>query len=84
MVIAIQPCACCENEIPAGRQEALPETMVCIECSRVMGGEYIIYVTPERTSKEGSLKKNYGGCGIRKVRKPLMWIGRTNRVRNRV
>jgi hypothetical protein len=36
-----------------------------------MGGEFRVYVTPERTSKEGSLKKNYGGYDMKKVRKPI-------------
>jgi hypothetical protein len=36
-----------------------------------MGGEFVVVVLPERTSKEGSLKKNYGGYSARKVRKPI-------------
>jgi hypothetical protein len=36
-----------------------------------MGGEVRVVVTPERTSKEGSLKKNYGGYSTRKIRKPI-------------
>ena len=66
-----QPCARCGNEIPAERLEALPDTQVCVKCSQEMGGEFTVYVTPERTSKEGSLKKNYGGYTARKVRKPI-------------
>mgnify|MGYP003350352268 CR=1 FL=1 len=45
--------------------------MVCVGCSREMGGEFTVIVTPEKTSKEGSLKKNYGGYSMRKVRKPI-------------
>lgn len=66
-----QACARCGNEIPAERLEALPETRVCVACSREMGGEFTVIVTPEKTSKEGSLKKNYGGYSTRKVRKPI-------------
>lgn len=66
-----QPCARCGGEIPAERLEALPETQVCVACSREMGGEFTVYVTPEKTSKEGSLKKNYGGYTARKVCKPI-------------
>ena len=66
-----QSCARCGNEIPAERLDALPETRVCVACSRDMGGEFTVYVTPERTNKEGSLKKNYGGYTARKVRKPI-------------
>lgn len=67
-----QLCARCGCEIPAERLEALPETMVCVKCAGEMGGsEFLIVVTAERTSKEGSLKKNYGGYSTRKVRKPI-------------
>lgn len=64
-------CARCGGEIPAERLEALPDTMVCVGCSRDMGGEFRVVVIPERTSKDGSLKKNYGGYTTRKVRKPI-------------
>lgn len=70
-MVSPQLCARCGNEIPAERLEALPETMVCVACSKEMGGEFTVYVTPEKTSKEGSLKKNYGGYSTRKVRKPI-------------
>jgi DNA-directed RNA polymerase subunit RPC12/RpoP len=71
MAIVPQPCARCGNEISAERIEALPDTMVCVACSKEMGGEFSVVVTPERISKEGSLKKNYGGYSTRKIRKPL-------------
>ncbi|MCI0704429.1 MAG: TraR/DksA C4-type zinc finger protein [Planctomycetia bacterium] len=71
MAIVPQPCARCGAEIPAERLEALPETMVCVKCSQEIGGEFQVIVTPERTSKEGSLKKNYGGYTTRKIRKPI-------------
>jgi DNA-directed RNA polymerase subunit RPC12/RpoP len=68
---ASQLCARCGNEIPAERLEALPDTMVCVNCSKEMGGEFLVISIPERTSKEGSLKKNYGGYSTRKIRKPI-------------
>lgn len=71
MTIVPQPCARCGEMIPAERIEAIPETMVCVNCSKEMGGEFTVIVTPERTSKEGSLKKNYGGYSTRKLRKPI-------------
>lgn len=64
-------CARCGKPIPAERIEAVPETMVCVKCSQDMGGEFDVYATAERTSKEGSLKKNYGGYSMKKVRKPI-------------
>ncbi len=75
MTIVPQPCARCGELIPAERIEAIPETMVCVQCSQEIGGEFKVFVTPERTSKDGSLKKNYGGYSTRKVRKPLKLKG---------
>ncbi|MDB5308534.1 MAG: Prokaryotic dksA/traR C4-type zinc finger [Gemmataceae bacterium] len=66
-----RPCARCGGEIPAERVEALPDTQVCIRCSSEMGGEFDVYVVSERISKDGSLKKNYGGYATKKVRKPI-------------
>ena len=71
MTIVPQPCARCGELIPAERIEAIPETMVCVRCSQEIGGEFKVFVTAERTSKDGSLKKNYGGYATVKVRKPL-------------
>lgn len=72
MTTDARPCARCGAEIPAERIEAIPETMVCVACAREMGGsEFQVVVIPEKTSKEGSLKKNYGGYTTRKIRKPL-------------
>jgi hypothetical protein len=64
-------CARCGEAIPAERVEALPDTQVCVRCSREMGGEFKVVVVPERTNKDGSLKRNYGGYTTRKVRKPI-------------
>jgi hypothetical protein len=71
MEIVQRPCARCGNEIPAERIEAIPKTMVCVKCSGEMGGEFQVIAIPERTSKEGSLKKNYGGYSTKKIRKPI-------------
>ncbi|HSQ57111.1 MAG TPA: hypothetical protein VLM40_15380 [Gemmata sp.] len=35
------------------------------------GSEFLVVMMPERTSKEGSLKKNYGSYSTRKIRKPF-------------
>ena len=65
-------CARCGAEIPAERIEAIPDTMVCVKCAGEMGGsEFQVVAVPERTSKEGSLKKNYGSYSTRKIRKPI-------------
>lgn len=65
-------CDRCEAVIPPGRLEALPDTRVCVKCSAEMGGEFDLYSTTEDLSKTGSLKKNYGGATIKKVRKPVV------------
>jgi len=57
--------------IPAERIEAIPETEICVECSREVGGEFKLIAVRERTSKPGSLKLNYGGISVKKVRKQL-------------
>jgi hypothetical protein len=65
-------CARCGAEIPPERIEAIPDTMVCVKCAGEMGGsEFHVVAVAERTSKEGSLKKNYGGYSTRKIRKPI-------------
>ena len=66
-------CARCEGEIPAERVEAMPETRICVACSTEIGGEFQVHVSPENLGKAGSLKKNYGGIRVQKVRK---WIER--------
>ena len=72
MTFEPRPCARCGAEIPAERVEAIPETMVCVKCAAEMGGsEFTVIVIAEKTSKEGSLKKNYGGYGTKKIRKPI-------------
>jgi hypothetical protein len=71
MVVVPRPCARCGAMIPAQRLEAIPETEVCVTCSAEIGGEFKLVAVTERTSKPGSLKLNYGGITIKKVRKPL-------------
>lgn len=66
-----RPCARCRQDIPPERIEALPETEVCVACSREMGGEFITYAIAEKTSKADSLKKNYGSYAVKRVRKPI-------------
>jgi hypothetical protein len=57
--------------IPAARLEALPETQLCIACSREVGGDFEVSIVPANLAKSGSLKKNYGDWTIRKRRKPI-------------
>ena len=67
-------CERCGQKIPAERIEALPDTLVCVQCAREMGGsEFELFVAQERTSKSSSFKHNYGCVSeIAKVRKPIV------------
>jgi hypothetical protein len=71
MSVAVRWCQRCRAEIPAERIEALPDTLICVQCSKVIGGEFEITVVPENIGKSGSLKKNYGSWGIKKTRRRL-------------
>jgi hypothetical protein len=64
-------CQRCNAEIPAERIETLPETRLCIACSKQIGGEFDVHVIPENLSKSGSLKKNYGAWTIQKRRRRI-------------
>ena len=62
-------CIRCDEPIPEKRLQALPDTKVCVGCSEAIGGEYHTGVQLERTSKEGSMKLNYGSATLVKRRK---------------
>lgn len=66
-----RPCQRCGALIPPERIEVLPDTRLCVECSRKTGGEFDLTITPENLSKSGSLKKNYGSFDLKKTRRPL-------------
>lgn len=71
MELVTRTCTRCGQCIPTERLEAIPETELCVQCSQAIGGEFKIIAISERTSKQGSLKINYGGCNIKKVRRHL-------------
>jgi hypothetical protein len=64
-------CARCHVSIPEERLEVLPETRLCVACSKAIGGEFVVTVVTENLGKAGSLKKNYGSVSVRKHRKPI-------------
>jgi hypothetical protein len=64
-------CARCQAEIPAERLEVLPETRLCVACSRAIGGEFVVTLVAENLAKAGSLKKNYGSFSVRKRRRVI-------------
>jgi Prokaryotic dksA/traR C4-type zinc finger len=45
------------NEIPEERLQAIPDTLVCVRCSKKIGGEFELKVTVGSVGKAGSLKK---------------------------
>ena len=71
MSVRPRHCQVCKQEIPAARLEALPETRVCIDCSKKIGGEFQLELVRENLSKSGSLKKNYGSFDVKKTRRKL-------------
>lgn len=64
-------CQLCKTEIPPARLQAMPETRVCVDCSKKIGGEFQLELVPENLSKAGSLKKNYGSFDVKKSRRKL-------------
>lgn len=65
-------CKRCRTEIDPERLEVMPETEVCTDCSKAIGGEVKLYVGMDSTGKAGSLKKNYGGVSVTTVRKTII------------
>jgi hypothetical protein len=64
-------CQVCKSPIEQERLEGIPDTRLCTEHGREIasyGGEFIISASQERTSKQGSLKLNYGGIATTKQR----------------
>jgi hypothetical protein len=60
-------CEICGQAIDEERAEALPATRLCTEHAHAItkfGGEFSLSFKTEVTSKQGSLKKNYGGVSV--------------------
>lgn len=59
-----RPCEICMKPIELERLETIPNTRLCLEHAEKIkkhGGEFVVTSTPDRTSKVGSLKLNFGG-----------------------
>ncbi|MCE9554519.1 MAG: hypothetical protein K8T91_14255, partial [Planctomycetes bacterium] len=64
-------CEICKQPIDPERVEVLPETHLCTRHAHEIqkfGGEFRLVSHQERTSKAGSLKKNFGGVSTHTVR----------------
>jgi hypothetical protein len=68
---ATRPCQRCGKPIPAERIEVLPDTRLCVDCSKAIGGEFELSYVQENLGKAGSLKKNYGSVVMKKTRRPI-------------
>lgn len=68
----MEVCKRCKKEIPEERLEVLPDTEICTECSKAIGGEVNMFVSVDSTGKAGSLKKNYGSASAVFVKKPIL------------
>ena len=64
-------CRLCGVEIPKGRLKAIPDTLVCVDCSEKIGGEFELKVTVSATGKAGSLKKTGQQIAVKRQRKPF-------------
>lgn len=67
----MRQCQRCNEEIPQERVEALPDTVICVKCSKAIGGEYDLAVIADSMGKASSLKKNYGAFTLEKRRKRI-------------
>ena len=71
MASKTRPCEICMKPIDPERCEANPLTRLCrhhAEAIAKYGGEFRLISQQERTSKQGSLKLNYGGVTAKQVR----------------
>ena len=67
----VRACEVCRRWIEPGRLEAEKHTLLCKECAVKIekhGGRVHPADGKERTSKAGSLKRNYGSVSVRKTR----------------
>ena len=64
-------CRRCGKTIPPARLEAIPETLVCVDCSETIGGEFELEVKVSSTGKAGSLKRTGQDVSVERKRRPL-------------
>jgi hypothetical protein len=64
-------CVRCRQQIPAERAAAVPDTRLCVACSQTVGNEFDLLISQENLGKAGSIKKNFGGVEIEKIRREI-------------
>lgn len=65
-------CRICRAEIPAERLEVIPDTLVCVKCSKKIGGEFELEVKVGGTGKAGSLKITGQEVTVKRQRRRLV------------
>jgi hypothetical protein len=69
----IKHCRICGREIPRERLEVIPDTLVCVNCSKKIGGEFELEVRMGGVgSKPGSLKKTGQELSVKRQRRRLV------------
>jgi len=65
-------CRICGVEIPRERLEVIPDTLICVKCSRKIGGEFELEVRVGGTGKAGSLKITGQEVSVKRQRRRLV------------
>ncbi len=68
----VKRCVSCKAVIPPERLEVIPDTLVCVNCSQKMGGEFELEVTVGGTGKKGSLKITGQEVSVKRQRRRLV------------
>ncbi len=71
--MAIKPRMCerCKQWISAERLEAVPQTRLCVECSRLTGGDTRLRVSTKNTGKGGIKQTGTDIESVELERRPL-------------
>ena len=72
MVTNAKLCRICGAEIPRERLAVIPDTLVCVACSRRIGGEFELKVRVGGTGKAGSLKITGQEISVKRQRRRLL------------
>ncbi len=66
-------CRVCGAAIPEERLQVIPDTLVCVNCSKKIGGEFELEVRMGGVgSKPGSLKKTGQELSVKRQRRRLV------------
>jgi len=71
-IMDAKKCRICGAEIPPERLEVIPDTLVCVKCSKKIGGEFELQVKVGGTHKAGSLKITGQEVSVKRQRRKLV------------